>query len=246
VRLSIVLACLICSAARADLATSALARDDWGPPEIALTVDGEGLVSASFVLYESGRVLYRPTRSWPPQYALVTLTPDERRALTADLPLARVGSLHPPLVDGADGATYCIDVWSHGAHKRDCIWGSAERSPGWSEVPAEMDAIWKRLGHFSSARARPWTPESVTVQVLPWVCGGLHAVPALWPRSWPLPTVHADGLSFEAPAAVVPSLRQAVSTTLANGCVQPIAFDGQLVYVSYKLSLPHERAWMMP
>ncbi|MDB4964359.1 MAG: hypothetical protein JWN44_48 [Myxococcales bacterium] len=238
--------------------TSPSPVEEWGTPEIALTVSGwvgppNRLI---FVLYSSGRVL-QPSEGdiRCENYQVTALTAAERNALIADLPLDRVGHVQLPRRVGDDGATACIKVWSANGARSDCLWGGFE---DWTEgallpAPRELEAIWKRLAHFSSPRARAWTPDHVDVRAEPWgwrqpaeKCGKPVASP--WPKRWPQPggkriTMPTWGWKFSLPATELSELRRIEAASRPNGCQQPVVLRGEYYELYFGAPLPHEDAW---
>lgn len=187
---------------------------------------------------------------------VVTLTTAERNALVGDLPLDRVGQLHPPDRRGDDGGTECIQVWSNGAARRDCLWGGIEdwHRPGVMDAPPEMIAIWKRLAHFSSAQAVPWVPDHIEVRASPWQwfhsvekCGKPVALP--WPKRWPKPggkgtIMPTWGWAFSLDATDLLQLRLIEATRPTPGCTQPVSLRGAYYELSHHVPLPHvETLW---
>ena len=104
---------LTSAAAFADVAApqAAATVDDFGAPRVILTSFGyeTGFTYLIFALYEHGRVAYPVPRDWSGEhYLTATLSADEERTLLANLPLNRIGSLHPSQRNGADGSNDCI------------------------------------------------------------------------------------------------------------------------------------------
>jgi hypothetical protein len=237
--------------AHADLTVKSSAHDDWGAPEVVLRVESEfGIHDIEAVLYASGRLLYRDFKGGvqPADYFVVALTPAEKRALVDGLALSRVGALHPSKNVGADGATFCIDVWTAGTRKSDCIWGNIEND--WPDLPPppEMSAIWRRLAHFTSPRAQKWVPNQVTVSVMSWRCGHDAATHSAWPARWPthgepFKTLEGDGFRFTVGGNELPELRRLEKTRLPSGCIQPVVVEGRNMYTSFSYSLPHDEVW---
>jgi hypothetical protein len=171
--------------------------------------------------------------------------------LLGDLPLNRVGDLHPPKVYGKDGATECINVFSNGHRRQDCLWGGIEMDPYKSDAPAEMIAIWKRLAHFSSERAQRWVPDRIDVKMQAWsreFCGAVLA--STMPPSWTAPTdaqlddaKRGGTYHFTLPGSALPELRQRMEGTSEKGCVQPFDIRKTMVYLTFTLPLPREEAW---
>jgi hypothetical protein len=140
----------------------------WGEAKVALTifptVIGDPLPEeCAFVLYSTGRAIYstpagrgRAIQHDPIPYFTVTLTPAEQEALLKDLPLDKVGSW-PAGIEGDDGSTFCIEVWSRGKRKGSCQWGDVDDH---YKAPPDMVKIWKRLSSFESSRATPWKPDA--------------------------------------------------------------------------------------
>ena len=223
---TVLAACLTATAPRvahADLSASAGRADDWGQVTVALTISMEGTQSLLFALYSSGRALYRaPSGRSVERYDVVTLRPDEQKALVGDLGLDQVGNLHPPRRMGFDGATECIVVWSNGTDKRDCIWGGIEdddiqqRSDA-QRTPPAMVKIWKRLTAFKSPRGKPWVPDRIGVVARPyaeWNCGA--AEPWSWPNGWPHPPAE-----FRAQVKSVPGKPEPTWTFTVPGSALP-------------------------
>jgi hypothetical protein len=243
---------------RADLTTTQAPSNVWGLPKVALTIRSawRGGVNLIFALYSSGRVLYvAPGDRSFDNYNTVTLTPAEQDALIGNLPLNRVGQLHPPQHIGADGATECIETWSgENARRNDCIWGRIEKDidiPGYRKTPTEMVTIWKRLVHFSSTRAKPGLPDQVNGRAIPWKTESNCGTPSpwAWPLGWPHPArnsgtnQHGEVSAFNVSGTALPELRSIRSSRTPRGCVQPVQLDGSYYYLVYTVLLPHEALW---
>lgn len=242
---------LVGAGAHADVAvrTSKDVADPWGDPVVVLKV-GLGhhptKYRLQFALYRSGRVLYAEAE-FSDRYRLITLTPSEQKALIGDLPLDRVGNLHPPDLWGFDGATECIVTWRGGREQQDCLWGGIEMTNG--NAPPDMVRIWKRLAHYIARRARPWVSERVKVTLSPWgsagSCAPRAAIP--WPPGWPRPTGDdpKDAHSiFTLPRSRVPELARLSNTYGPDGCRKALYTDGKPYFLYYETAFPHEDLWL--
>ena len=245
---------LTSAAAFADVAApqAAATVDDFGAPRVILTSFGyeTGFTYLIFALYEHGRVAYPVPRDWSGEhYLTATLSADEERTLLANLPLNRIGSLHPSQRNGADGSNDCIHVWRDGQHAQDCIWSID--IDDWAPeggTPPEMLRIWKQLSHFSSGRAQRWMPSSVPVAV---TAARGRPCPAhaqeRWPATWPIPDSammrrlhHGANWTFAVPSAEVPTLQRLAgwSSPTPTGCDQGVFVSDLLVDVSYRTPVP--------
>jgi hypothetical protein len=145
-----VLLVLLTLPARADLAPRPQ-TGGWGAALVALTVwSGAeiGLPHPQFVLYDSGRVIFRNGRG---DWRTAKLTPAERAKLLDGLSFDHLGDLNSPEVRGLDGAWSCVHVRSTSGPQRECVWGSLDGAPA-------LASIWRRLASFSSPRATTWAP----------------------------------------------------------------------------------------
>jgi hypothetical protein len=246
-RLAVVLGALLLgsSAARADLATGNVGTGEWGHVTVALTGTGE-FTKLVFALYSSGRVLYLDgiDNYSSNNYNVVALTADEVKALVGDLGLERVGALHPPNVDGNDGVTECIFVWSRGARQHDCMWGGIERKQpaGLRNAPPPMQKIWKRLAYFTSPRARPWVADRITVTASPypaWTCA--TATPAPWPAEWPRPPRTAPGRDRRWSFTLSDTSFASSYYDTSHGC---LLVDGERYSLTMRRTLPDDDFWL--
>src|SRR6185312_7101130 len=102
-------------------------------------------------------------------------------ALVEGLPIDRIGEhVDLGLVSSCkDCATYCVDGWSVGSHKRQCTYSYPE-----ARVSPAAFAIWDRLRRFASPRAKRWVPPQVTVTVQLLSPSFVDSTTE-WPRRWP-------------------------------------------------------------
>jgi hypothetical protein len=230
--------------ARADLAVSQPAKDEWGAPEIALRVKGHGGLYAVLVVYASGRVLYRDRAGGyqPSDYLFVELTPEEKGALVAGLPIDRIGEqLNRGFVSSCeDCATYCVDGLSAGSYKQQCTYDH----PSARVHPAAF-AIWDRLARFTSPRAKRWVPPqiAVTVEVDDSSHGSAGSVE--WPRKWPLsgnPTHRfgRDGWTFTLDGTELPEVRRVYAQSVKSWGVMPFVAGDKYLHIYFDYALPHE------
>ena len=226
--------------ARADLAVSQPAKDEWGAPEIALRRNAHGKDEALVVVYTSGRVLYRDRQGGqqPFDYLMVTLTPAEKRALIDGLPLEARDDWGS---GGTDCWSYFLDSWSSGPHRRDyaCGWPDDKKTP----------QIWDRLATFSSRHAKRWVPPLVTVTVDIYPTSGGAPGTVDWPRGWPTSDtpIHRfgrDGWTFTLDGSSLPELRRVNAQCASNRWgTLPLVSEGRYLWFSFDYALPHEEAW---
>jgi hypothetical protein len=230
--------------ARADLAVNQPAKDEWGSPEIALRMKAHGRVYALFVLYANGRVLYRDRAggSQPSDYLFVALTPEEKRALVAGLPIDRIGEeVGRGFVSACeDCATYCVDGLSAGSYKQQCTYGG----PSPRVHPAAF-AIFDRLSRFASPRAVRWVPPHITVTVQ--ADESSHGSPGVveWPRKWPLSGTPIrlfgrDGWTFTLDGSELPEVRRVYAQSVSRWGAMPFVAGDKYLHFSFDYALPHE------
>jgi hypothetical protein len=226
--------------------------DDSGTPKIILTSMAQGATFLVVGIYEHGRVAYVPPGDYSREnFLTVTLTPTEESELLAGLALDRIGHLNPPERIGSDGATDCIHVWRNGEHAKDCIWGGMEDdawAPSENQTPPEMTRIWKRLAHFSSARAQRWLPSRLRVEIS--AAGGRPCPPHAqerWPATWPIPDgptmrrlTHGTMWTITLPTTELRTLQRLAgwSSPTPTGCDQGVFVRDLLVDVIYRSPMP--------
>jgi hypothetical protein len=231
----------------ADLAVKQSATDEWGAPNLALRVQSRGENKVQFVLYASGRVLYRDRAggNQPYDYLFVALTPEEKRTLLDGLKPDLVGP-HPPSElrqKCFDCATYCVDAWSPAGRKRECVLGFPSE-----KMEPELSAIWDRLLRFVSPRATRWVPKQVTVTVRSSSLGGASSS-VDWPQHWPTSGVPIgqfghDGWTFVLDGSKLPELRRVQAQCFDHSRMLPLKVtDGGYVAMSFDYALPHEDSW---
>lgn len=130
------------------LARSAVA-DEWGKPEL---VAEEGYGQADFVLYSSGRVLYREGDA----YRLARLSASARATLLRGLALDRIGHMRSDF-GLEEPSPECLHRWrADGEYRLACMkltmW-ERDRSDAPSHAFVE---IWERLRRFSSQESTPF------------------------------------------------------------------------------------------
>lgn len=159
-----------------------------------------GSDSATFVLYDDGRVVYRAHHAdgSPGDYLTVTLKDAERRALLAELDVGRLGALpvFTRAANATDMPTTVLITFPSGKARSVSVYGLLDPDQkhqvlGWTtmegapEPPAPSPVfldLYRRLHAFSRADATPWTPPVLEVMVWDYDYAP-NARP--WPAGWP-------------------------------------------------------------
>lgn len=221
-----------------------------------------GSDSATFALYEDGRVIYRShDAEGRPSWYLTAVLPDaERRAFVGALKLNRLNGLSSRFEtsNGTDLPTTVIFTWPNKKLHGVSVYGVVDTdqnhqvlattiqlgaSPPPVQVPKEFVDVYRRLHTFSSASATRWVPEVIELMV-----SGYENAPTSrpWPKGWPdltnasfQPTSDTAGVIF-----VDGRDQDALFTFLESlGEKEAIVMNGKKVAVSVRLVIPGEELW---
>ncbi len=176
-------------------ATPVLAMMELNPWLMVLGSD-----SATFVLYDDGRVIYRAHHAdgSPGDYVTVTLKDEERRALLKDLDLGRLVALPPytTVTNATDMPTTTLITFPTGKARAVSVYGLLDPDQkhqvlGWTTMEGEPEPpapspvfldLYRRLHGFSRPDATRWTPPVLEVMVWDYdYAPGARPWPAGWP-----------------------------------------------------------------
>jgi hypothetical protein len=220
-----------------------------------------GSDSATFVLYEDGRVVYRSHAAdgSPGDYFAVALKEAEQKALLAELDLARLGSLpqHTNASNSTDMPTTALITFPAGKARAVSVYGVIDAdqshqviatttvagSPAPPAVPPAFTDIYRRLHGFSRTNATPWTPEVIEVMVWDY-----NYAPSTrpWPKGWPDLGSAAEKLSADAVGRVFVDGRdkEALMEFLHSlGEREAVLMNGKKMAISARIVLPGEQIW---
>jgi hypothetical protein len=222
VRSAFAVVILFAAVARGDVA-----GDDpgWGHPLLALT----GAAHASFVLYDSGRVLYAQTSS--DDYVVGRMSRRERSALFAELKLDRLA-----LSPNREG-TLCIDVWRKGTRLSACK--PPERDDVLDAPPPQLMDDLHRLWRYSSEKVETFLPRRIDVSIFDRTndCDWSGT----WPSSWPQPLRVSKSVVLATVSLPGTALDEA--RRLRTGCVVVPSLGPRAYHLALDVRLPDDDSW---
>jgi hypothetical protein len=239
---------------------------EWAAPVVSLTEMNPwrmviGSDSATFVLYEDGRVIFHdPDLHQPPGYRVARLSATELQALRAQLKLERLASLQEryetsfatdlpttSIVTFADKQPHPVSVYGvldAGQAKQVIATtiGPSSRQP--DPVPPEFAEIFHVLKTSRPKESQPWTPEVIEVMVSPYENAPEQK---RWPAGW---------VDLSSPGAVEPKgdyagkffvdgrdLPQLSAFLQSLGEKEAVVMNGRKLFVSLRVVLPGETRW---
>lgn len=209
-------------------------------------LDVIGSDSPSFVLYDSGQVIFlKAGIDKQAKYFSLTLTPEEKEEFLACLPLSDFLKLKDhytnfpegTLVDDAPQAF--IYVSHNGIAKRVTVEGGLDADD--KNLPEALMKIYSKIGNFNDSRARPWAPEKYEVMIWPFENSELK--PIKWPEGWPdlnspdTKKRRDEQYSIYLKPAKFAELDEIMKKAESG---QAVLINGKKWAVSYRIPFPHE------
>jgi len=198
------------------------------------------------VVYTNGLVIYQTANDLEPggkRFKSVLIGAGEMRELLPPNQVAALFSGDSVLRDTAyvhpHAPFFVLDLWRDTLHTRVTVHGDPSMGSG------AFAELVKRLSQFSSARAKPWVPDSIEVDLrhVGHECNPTDPVP--WPAALPHPAQLADTttIRFLIASRHLGRVKKLLKRH-GNWDCTPVLLDGRWWGFSYDFPYPAQALWL--